>query len=175
MKMKTQYFFVFLGFLALWCTMMYPDDSPAWIWMLTIGLVVVLIILPQVLRIADPMDSRRWIWTVSALIGVSVFVSILQMLEYPLIRGIEAEIPWWESRQWARTGAIIGLPIAWLVWKDWWNNDIRSWIFGGLGFTWSLVLIPVFAGVLTIIRQLFSSAFSTIDHMRTKTRTRLHF
>ena len=156
MKIISQYIFVFAGFLVFWLTMLYPSDSSTWLWVSTTGIAVALIILPQILPTADSSNARQWIWTVAALCGVSVFFSIMQMLEYPIIRGVESDVPWWESRNWASAGGIVGLPITFLVWTDLGGGDRRSFILVGSTIAWSLVIVPVIAAVLSAMRQLTS-------------------
>lgn len=152
-----QHLFIFAGFLVLWLTMLYPNNSSAWIWVATAGISASFIILPQICRTAGSFNVRQWIWTVSAFCGVSVFFSIMQMLNYPIVRGIDSDVPWLENRQWARAGGVLGLPISWLAWKDWSSSDLRASILVGTGLIWSLLLVPVFAGIITLARRLVSS------------------
>ncbi len=152
-KIFRQHSFVLAGFVVLWLSMLYPSNSSTWMWVATAGIAVALIMLPQICWATCSSSKRQWIWTVSAFCGVSVFFSIMQMLEYPIIRGVESEVPWWESRNWARAGGIVGLPITFLAWTDLGSNDRRSWILFGSSFAWSLMLVPVFAAMLAVVRQ----------------------
>lgn len=153
MKIFRQHSFVFAGFVVLWLSMLYPSNSSTWMWVATAGIAVALIMSPQICWAVDSSSVRHWIWIVSALGGVTVFFSIMQMLHYPIIRLIESDVPWWESQNWARAGEITGLPISVLVWIDLGSDDTRSWILFGSSLAWSLMLVPVFAAMLAVVRQ----------------------
>jgi hypothetical protein len=154
MKIFRQHSYVFAGFLVLWLSMLYPSNSSIWVWVATAGIAVALIIFPQIYWPAGSSSSRQWIWTVSAFCGVSVFLSIIQMLEYPIIRGVDSEVPWWENQNWARAGGAVGLPITFLAWTDLGSNDRRYWILFGSTLAWSSMLVPAFAALLFAVRQL---------------------